>query len=231
MEKTKKIVFILIIAFLLVSLFNNIVYANDKKTDLIKEIDMCNKNVDSAKQELEKAKQEVENAKLNLIDVKKEIKESNIIQVEAEKMLNEANEKLRQANEKLKQANENFDKANEKLKQVNEKLNQTNNNKNDASKEYDGTKIDPGFYNPTSSEPTQEDSQKFVGKVGVILGAVRNISVVISVIALMIIGIKYIFGSVEEKANYKQTLIPYVVGAVLVVSGTTLVSFIYNAVH
>ena len=38
-------------------------------------------------------------------------------------------------------------------------------------------------------------------------------------------------GSVEEKASYKQTMIPYVVGAILAVSGTTLVSFIYNSVH
>ena len=37
-------------------------------------------------------------------------------------------------------------------------------------------------------------------------------------------------GSVEERAEYKKTLIPYVIGCVLVVSITTIVSFIYNAV-
>ena len=62
-----------------------------------------------------------------------------------------------------------------------------------------------------------------------ILGAIRNISIVVSVITLMIIGLKYIIGSAEEKANYKETMIPYIIGCILAVSGTTIVSFIYNA--
>ena len=58
----------------------------------------------------------------------------------------------------------------------------------------------------------------------------RNVSVVVAVISLMIIGLKYIFGSVEEKANYKATMMPYIIGCVLAASGTTIVTFIYNAV-
>ncbi len=76
-----------------------------------------------------------------------------------------------------------------------------------------------------------DDSELVIDKVGIVLGAIRNISVVVSVIALMIIGLKYIFGSVEEKANYKATLVPYVIGFVLAIAGTTLVDFIYNMVH
>ena len=89
--------------------------------------------------------------------------------------------------------------------------------------------ITPDDYNP--SAVTTDDAVDLVEKVKIILGAVRNISVVVSVIALMVIGLKYMFGSVEEKANYKATLVPYVIGCVLAVSGTTLVSFIYNAIH
>ena len=89
--------------------------------------------------------------------------------------------------------------------------------------------INPDSYKP--DDPTVEDSIKIVDKVGVILGAVRNISVVVSVIVLMIIGLKYIIGSAAEKANYKETMIPYIIGCVLAVSGSTLVSFIYNSIH
>lgn len=89
--------------------------------------------------------------------------------------------------------------------------------------------INPDDYKP--SDVTTDDAVNLVDKVGIILGAIRNISVVVSVIALMIIGLKYIFGSVEEKANYKATLVPYVIGCVLAASGTTVVSFIYNAIH
>ena len=78
---------------------------------------------------------------------------------------------------------------------------------------------------------TTDDAQLVTDKVGIVLGAIRNTSVVVSVIALMIIGLKYIFGSVEEKANYKATLVPYVIGFALAIAGTTVVDFIYNMVH
>ncbi|MBQ2937516.1 MAG: TrbC/VirB2 family protein [Clostridia bacterium] len=89
--------------------------------------------------------------------------------------------------------------------------------------------LNPDNYKP--STVTADNASELTDKVGVVLGAIRNISVVVSVIALMIIGLKYMFGSVEEKANYKATLGPYVIGFILAISGTTLVSFIYNAVH
>lgn len=87
--------------------------------------------------------------------------------------------------------------------------------------------INPDSYNPDSI--TGEDARLVFAKTSMILGAIRNISVVVSVIALMVIGLKYIFGSVEEKANYKQTMMPYIIGCIMAVAGTTIVSFIYNA--
>lgn len=91
------------------------------------------------------------------------------------------------------------------------------------------TTIDPDDYEPDAL--TDADAGIVTDKIGVVLGTIRNISVVVSVIALMIIGLKYIFGSVEEKANYKATLVPYVIGFVLAIAGTTLVDFIYNMVN
>lgn len=88
------------------------------------------------------------------------------------------------------------------------------------------TTINPDDYKPTANTDTTLAFQK----AGVVLGAIRNISAAVSVIALMVIGFRYILGSVEEKANYKQTMIPYIIGCVMVVAGTTLVTFIYNAV-
>lgn len=101
--------------------------------------------------------------------------------------------------------------------------------KDEGKTEKSSTSIIPDFYKP--SDPTTDDAEAVVDKVGTILGAIRNISVIVSVIVLMIIGIKYIFGSVEEKANYKATMIPYIIGCIMAVSGTTIVSFIYNSVH
>ena len=88
--------------------------------------------------------------------------------------------------------------------------------------------VDPNEYQP--DEITQSDADVVFLKAGVVLGTILNIASVVSVVALMIIGVKYMLGSVEEKANYKQTMLPYIIGFVLALSGTTVVSFIYNSV-
>ena len=87
--------------------------------------------------------------------------------------------------------------------------------------------LNPDDYNPGTL--TQKDTEVAFAKTGIILGAIKNFSIVASVIVLMIIGLKNIFGSVEEKANYKATMLPYIIGCIMAATGTTLVSFIYNA--
>ena len=91
------------------------------------------------------------------------------------------------------------------------------------------TTFNPGDYKP--DEVSNIEAKSVFTKTGVILGAVRNISAVASVIVLMMIGFKYIIGSAEEKANYKQTMVPYIIGCVLAVSGIAIVYFIYNSIH
>ena len=57
---------------------------------------------------------------------------------------------------------------------------------------------------------------------------ITTIGVVVSVIALILLGIKYMMGSVEEKAEYKKTLMPYVIGAVLVFAASTIAQLVYK---
>lgn len=71
-------------------------------------------------------------------------------------------------------------------------------------------------------------SKKLESKANNIFAYLRAIGVVISVIALIAIGIKYMLGSVEEKATYKQTLLPYIVGAFLLFTGSLIPQLIYN---
>lgn len=62
---------------------------------------------------------------------------------------------------------------------------------------------------------TDVDTQNSIGKVGnYIATIIRNIGIVLAVILLMILGIKYMVGSAEEKADYKKTMIPYLVGVI-----------------
>ena len=61
-----------------------------------------------------------------------------------------------------------------------------------------------------------------------IMGIIQTAGVVIAVIVLMVLGIKYMMGSAEEKAEYKKTMIPYLVGAILIFAATTIANVIYN---
>ena len=75
---------------------------------------------------------------------------------------------------------------------------------------------------------TYGDDGGLATKAGQIMGMIRNVAVIASVIIIMILGVKYMLGSVEEKADYKKSFIPLIVGIVLVVSATSIASFIFN---
>lgn len=75
---------------------------------------------------------------------------------------------------------------------------------------------------------TNPGSTKLVNKANTILGYIRDIGIVLSVVILIIIGIKYMLGSTEEKANYKETLLPYIIGAFLLFTGSLIPQLIYD---
>ena len=77
-------------------------------------------------------------------------------------------------------------------------------------------------------EPTIQDSSALSDKVGGILGAITVIGILVSVGSLAIIGIKTMLGSVEEKASYKQKMVPWLTGAIMVFAITTIPTIIYN---
>lgn len=64
-----------------------------------------------------------------------------------------------------------------------------------------------------------------------IFGVVQVVAIAASVIGLSIIGIKYMAGSVEEKAEYKKTLIYYLVGAILSFGIIKVLEFIYKVIN
>lgn len=89
-------------------------------------------------------------------------------------------------------------------------------------------KIDPGFYEP--GEPSEEDYKSVVELASTIVGALTTVGIVVAVVGIIIIGIKYMTGSVEQKAEYKKTMVPYLVGCVFIFAISTIVSIIYNLV-
>ena len=75
---------------------------------------------------------------------------------------------------------------------------------------------------------TAEESTELMTKAETVLGVIQVIGTVVAVVMLMVIGIKYMLGSVEERAEYKDTLKPYLIGALLLFSGTTIPQIIYK---
>lgn len=63
---------------------------------------------------------------------------------------------------------------------------------------------------------------------GQIVGTLQIVGTVIAVLILVVLGIKYMMGSAEEKAEYKKTMMPYLVGALLIFAAVTIANMVYN---
>ena len=84
--------------------------------------------------------------------------------------------------------------------------------------------INPNDYNPNNSN--DEVPEKFTNMVGIIATTIQTIGVILSVIVIGLLGIKYMTGSVEERADYKKSMIPFLVGTVLIVAVGTIIRIV-----
>ena len=75
---------------------------------------------------------------------------------------------------------------------------------------------------------SKNNTDEFNDIGSLLFGIVRVVGVISSVAALMLMGIKYMLGSIEEKAEYKKTFPSYIVGCILVFAITTLADIIYK---
>lgn len=83
----------------------------------------------------------------------------------------------------------------------------------------------PEYYRPNSTNDAS-DAGKLQTIGNDIVGVIQVIGTVLSVVVLVVIGIKYMIGSVEERAEYKRTMLPYIIGAVLVFGITNILGII-----
>jgi len=84
-------------------------------------------------------------------------------------------------------------------------------------------------FTPTQVQPRYYIEMGQARNMGrTVIGIVRNLSVIAGVIVIAMIGIKFMFGSVEERAEYQKSFLPIVIGAILVMGATTIVSMLFN---
>lgn len=61
---------------------------------------------------------------------------------------------------------------------------------------------------------------------GIIIGVLQTVAGIVAVSVLIFVGIKYLLASPGEKANIKGSLIPYVIGAVLIFAAVPILGII-----
>ena len=74
----------------------------------------------------------------------------------------------------------------------------------------------------TLTGQTVSGTEKITTLGNQIITILTIIGTVASVVVLIVLGLKYMMGSAEEKAEYKKTMLPYVIGAALVFAGSAI---------
>ena len=86
----------------------------------------------------------------------------------------------------------------------------------------------PVFATITPEAPSGQTTSGILSLAGKILGFLQWIAGIAAVLIVAIFGIKYMMGSLEEKAEYKKTFIPLIVGIVVVFGAVTIGNLLIN---
>lgn len=96
-----------------------------------------------------------------------------------------------------------------------------------SSSNVGGKSLNPNYWKPQNNS----GGSLLQSRAKVITTAIRSVGIVISVIVLMIIGIKQMTASVEEKSILKQAMPGYIIGAIMVFAITVIPTIIYEMVN
>lgn len=75
---------------------------------------------------------------------------------------------------------------------------------------------------------TYGGNSDFSAKIGKIIGFLQWAGAIAGVLIITIFGIKYMMGSLEEKAEYKKSMIPFIVGAVVLIAAPQIAKLIFS---
>ena len=87
-----------------------------------------------------------------------------------------------------------------------------------------GSGISPANFTGNSSF----DTNSIKGLGNQVITIVSTVGTIGAVVVLVVLGLKYMMGSAEEKAEYKKTLLPYIIGAALVFAASSIAGIIFN---
>lgn len=87
--------------------------------------------------------------------------------------------------------------------------------------------IDPDDFEP-DGDLTEYD--KVIQTGGIIVDVIRTIGLIVSVISILLLGLKYMTGTISEKAGYKKSMIPYLIGIMIFFSLSVILTTIIEVV-
>lgn len=87
------------------------------------------------------------------------------------------------------------------------------------------SQIDPDNYQ--SNGPSSSDVADMYKYGGSVAGVIFVAGIIVSIGTMMVIGIRYLMAGVDEKAEYKERMIPYFIGAILLFGASTVVRIVY----
>lgn len=89
-------------------------------------------------------------------------------------------------------------------------------------------RVDTNSFKP--GELTEDDYSEAFNMTATVVGALTTVGIVVAIVGIIILGLKYMMGTIQEKAEYKKTMIPYLIGCILIFCASTIVSIIYGLV-
>ena len=89
-----------------------------------------------------------------------------------------------------------------------------------------------GYVNPDNyiTTPSLDSAGETVEMAQKIIGIINVIGTIIFIVTVILLGIKYMIGSTEQRAEYKNTMIPIFIGAFMLFSITSILNITYNLV-
>lgn len=86
--------------------------------------------------------------------------------------------------------------------------------------------VNPDFYKPTD----KGGNDQLIDLGNTIIGALQLLGTIAAVITIMVIGLRYMFASVAERASYKETMVPYLIGAIMLFAIPNILQVIYDLI-
>ena len=87
--------------------------------------------------------------------------------------------------------------------------------------------INPDDFHTDVTVNTSGTTMTFVRNI---LGVINVVGAIVLVATIALLGIKYVTGSLEERAEYKKSMIPIIIGAFLLFSTSTIINIVYSIV-